>query len=398
MNHTYLAIYSIARQREVGKPRRGFLRDIAANEAAPAPVQIGVVAENIAPIEAGNEWLMIAPYGDHPHSAGLQKFHRANAEKMVAEFNSVAGRMARLFRGLPVYAGHPDVDPENYPDDRRLGKVTALEAREDGLYGKVSWNKLGQENLEEGYRPYPSPAWRAPKRNDGSLDPQELISIGLTNTPNILGSRPWTNSESQTQQPATEPPANNTMPPWLIELLGLSADATEEQVKSALTAKLSAANNMDEEKQREMEQAMNTATARITELEGQLTAANTANTAALELLRNTLLDAAINDGRITAADRPAHETAFKTDFTVAANALKALKPKLNTQGIEIAGTRVAINTAQERQRIISDAVAEHQAKHQCSYEVAYNAVKKDAKYKAVFDAMNKPKHQQEAAK
>jgi hypothetical protein len=344
------------------------------------------IAGNVAPIEQGNEWLQISPFGEFPHPDGLQKFQRANAEKMVAEFNSLAGRMARLFRGLPVFAGHPDVDPESYPDDRRLGKITALEVRDDGLYGKVQWNNLGEENLREGYRPFPSPAWRAPRRTDGTIDPVELISVGLTNSPNIRGVQPWTNEDNKTK-------TTSNMPPWLLELLGLPADATEEQIRSAVTAKLSAANNAGEmeQKKKEAETAAQNAQTRITELEGKFTTANAATKAAQNAHAKTLLDAAVADGRITAAERATHETAFNSDFGAASTALATLKPKLNTKEIEIAGTRVEISNAEARKRVIDEAVSAHMAKHNCDFNIAWNAVKNDPRYAQVFAAMRQPK-------
>ena len=116
---------------------------------------------------------------------------------MVKGFNSTLAKIGRFFRGLPVYVGHPDGDPVRWPDEKRLGGVSALEAREDGLYCKVAWNSAGRENRAEGYYVYPSGAWYYNEEQalaTGIILPESLGSVGLTNNPNIGGVTPWTNS------------------------------------------------------------------------------------------------------------------------------------------------------------------------------------------------------------
>jgi hypothetical protein len=150
----------------------------------------GIGATNERAID-NSPWLQICPWGEFDNQVGLQRVARDQGETMVTAFNSLLGRMGRLFRGVPVFVGHPDVDPNKYPDKRRYGKITAMEAREDGLYSKVAWNDLGQQNLKEGYYLYPSPVWVLKRRPGGIVEPCELISVGLTNFPNIQKVQPW---------------------------------------------------------------------------------------------------------------------------------------------------------------------------------------------------------------
>jgi len=56
------------------------------------------------------EWVRLATYGTHPHAKGRQQFTRQAAQEMVRYFNSLRGRLARRFGGIPIYIGHPD-DP-----------------------------------------------------------------------------------------------------------------------------------------------------------------------------------------------------------------------------------------------------------------------------------------------
>ena len=146
--------------------------------------------------ETADGWFKISPYGTfrgkvpgRPQTVALE-----NAKAMEGELNSVVGILGRAFRGVPIYHGHPDVDPEIWPDDRRIGKITKLEARANGLWGLAEWNSIGQANKVEGWWIYPSPRWDAPAGKT-SFAPDRLISIGLTNTPRIVESEPEATDE-----------------------------------------------------------------------------------------------------------------------------------------------------------------------------------------------------------
>ena len=115
---------------------------------------------------SGNEWEFLAPWGDHPNQLGLQRLTPASGRAMASALNAKRQNEGANFRGAPIYAGHPDLDPKNYPDDRRIGRVDALDGRADGLYALISWNDLGEQNRQQGY-------W-------------------ITNNPVITGVRPWT--------------------------------------------------------------------------------------------------------------------------------------------------------------------------------------------------------------
>lgn len=73
-------------------------------------------------------WFKVSPYGVFPGKTPgrMQNFHKAEATQMETHFNSWRSKMGRMFRGQPIYAGHPDVDRGMWPDERRLGKVELL--------------------------------------------------------------------------------------------------------------------------------------------------------------------------------------------------------------------------------------------------------------------------------
>jgi hypothetical protein len=164
--------------------------------SAPDRLKPGLQTETLAP-QLQNEfsllqpdWLQISPFGDFPHARGLQRVDRAAAERMVAQFNSFRGRLGRLFGGVPFYIGHPDVPNGSEIADRKAyGWVDQLEAREDGLYGRVKWSDAGLDLLKNAHFKYLSPYWEAREiemQNGRRVyQPMALVSVGLTNQPNI---------------------------------------------------------------------------------------------------------------------------------------------------------------------------------------------------------------------
>lgn len=115
--------------------RGGYGREAIANDAREAAVA-NALSETEPMEESSDGWFKVSPYGVfRGKTPGRpQHFTEDAAQRMVAEFNSLRGKLGRMFRGIPIYAGHPDVDPTIWTDDRRLGKATQLEARADGLW------------------------------------------------------------------------------------------------------------------------------------------------------------------------------------------------------------------------------------------------------------------------
>ena len=136
------------------------------------------------------EWVQLSPFGEFPHSRGLQRVDRAAADAMVAQFNSFRGRLGRLFGGVPFYVGHPDLPSSSDLVDRKAyGWIMEVEAREDGFFGRVKWSDAGMELLRNAHFKYLSPFWEAreiaSENGRRIYRPVALLSAGLTNQPNI---------------------------------------------------------------------------------------------------------------------------------------------------------------------------------------------------------------------
>lgn len=323
------------------------------------------------------EWLQISPYGDYPNKVGLQRIQKPDAEAMVTAFNSLRGKVSRAFMGLPIYVGHPDVQPDKYPDKRRYGKITDLEARADGFYGKVAMNSLGKAALEEGHFQFNSPTWLL-KREKSFVRPVELISVGLTNTPQIPGD-PWAKNETE---------SNNMK--WLIDLLvskGLmKADEGEDQLKTAVNSLLALPARVTE-----LDSKLTLATNETTRLTGEVATFQT-NVTNLTTERDNLiaarnklaLDVAVNDGCIKEADRVAWNTKLTENFETNHAELRKQKAVSTKSKLGGAGDRKGESAESDNKIVaINTAVRKYGTEHNLNlatnegYNAAFAAVRKE---------------------
>jgi hypothetical protein len=325
----------------------------------------GNAAENPPITEETDGWLRLAPYGQIPYwkqegedwKKYTQIFAQPQAEAMAAAFNALAARKGASFKGLPIYNGHPDADPERWPDERRYGGVMGVQARHDGLYVRAAWNALGEENRKEGYLVYPSPSWVydvKTARQTGNIVPNELRSVGLTNSPRIQDSIPWVNSDDpgapdddgDSQFDSNNPPAPAMLDhrKMLTGLLGLNEGASDDEIQAAhakhmdvldAKTKLDTAHTALQKAHEKLQKASEGHAAALAALEGKASAANAALDAMRKTAAGALLDCAVNAGRVSAAERPELETAFASNFDAAASRLAGKKPALNTRSLHL---------------------------------------------------------------
>lgn len=113
----------------------------------------------------------------------------------------------------------------------------SLEWRDDGLYGAVTWTERARAMIEGGEYRYLSPVFPYDAETGAVLD---LLHLALTNTPAIdegipqlAAARLAAGAEPQ-DPPHQEDDAVKRE--QLIALLGLAADATDEQIETGLAA------------------------------------------------------------------------------------------------------------------------------------------------------------------
>lgn len=360
-------------------------------------------------------WFKCSNYGTFPGSkpGRMQHFGKPEAERMVAEFNSLRGKLGRMFRGLPIFIGHPDVNRTVWPDERRLGKVVEMQARADGFWNKGEWNALGRENIENGYWVYPSPRWDAPEGH-AEFRPDRLLSVGLTNMPRIKTSDPIANAADADEKKTTDLEeqaagaekisTNETTETkdmdrkLLIEKLGLPAEATDEEILAKLDEVLQANTDADTAEKAKLDAAA--ATTEPPEPSAEEAAAEKAAEEALKKARegeaNARVDLAIAEGKITLAERPMwlgrmHGERREEEM----NALGALTPKLNTTRLSLAAAKTEVGDEHKRREAVANAVAKVMEEKNCSYSQAYATVRQNPAMKATFEAMKEPGREEE---
>lgn len=337
-------------------------------------------------------WFKASPYGVFPGKTPgrMQHFGLPEAQRMEENFNSWRGKLGRMFRGAPIFIGHPDVDRDAWPDERRLGKITELQARPDGLWARSEWNALGRENVENGYWIYPSTRWDGPP-NQSQFRPDRLLSIGLTNMPRITTSEPIANSKDADGDDAVDTNSQQTTDTdtmdrkLLIEMLGLPPEATDEEIKAKLEAVLKENAEFANAEKAKLDAEGAKATAEADKLKAE----DEVKAARMETA-NALVNLAVAEGRIVLADRDAWLPRLTGENRESeANALGALKAQFNTSKLNLEQARQEVGDESQRRETIHNAVSELQGKGM-SYGDAYAAVRKDPKYQTVFAAMREP--------
>ena len=152
----------------------------------------------------------------------------------------------------------------------------------------------------------------------------------------------------------------------------------------------------------QLEAAVNEALTKITEVRGtaineqsqlielqtKLTESETAFTNERTERIKEKLDIAINEGRITKAEREGFETQLKQDFTGTLDILGKRGIALNTKPVDLSRSKEDHTSDRSVQQAILTAVNERQAADKCDYPTAYARVQKNEKYKPLFLALN----------
>ena len=117
----------------------------------------------------------------------------------------------------------------------------SLEYRDDGLYGRVSWTAPARQAIDADQYRYLSPVFPYDAETGEVLD---LLHVALTNTPAIdtavttLAAARMAAARSATPAdlPSQDPQEDYMKRDQLIQVLGLAAAATDEQIEQALAA------------------------------------------------------------------------------------------------------------------------------------------------------------------
>lgn len=279
------------------------------------------LANDLGPtFEMREDGSLFIPYGDFGHRLGRQRVDATAAQRMGGAMGGAMGTaVGRLMaaigrpRRFPIYIGHPDVPGRGaeFPDKAAYGWGTAIVAENDGMRILVKWTAEGERLIRDGHFAYHSPYWEAEEdRQAGVVRPVRMISVGLTNNPNIPVP-PLANDdqgeEAEEAEEATEEDSTNgsetdpddTMKKELAALLGKDETTADEDllamVKTLMENQKPAEGAASEEEPAKTDEA---------EEDPEMKAAE--NDALVQVRRERVgaaVDALCLAGRVTVADR-----------------------------------------------------------------------------------------------
>jgi hypothetical protein len=146
--------------------------------------------------DSAAKWRRLVAFGQYAHPKGMQVVSRESAYAMIDYFNSLRGKLMRKFLGLPIYIGHPDDHECVGTRDRTVyGRIEDLKIEGDALWALLRWTKLGKKLFSGGFLRHLSPRWMMRKIGDRIFQPMRLISIGMTNHPNLCDKSGFTAAE-----------------------------------------------------------------------------------------------------------------------------------------------------------------------------------------------------------
>ena len=166
--------------------------------------------------EDGKTRVMISPYGEFTLNDGSKQ----NGTVQHCTRENLAGLVERWQGEKKKILVDVDHRSELTDDTQAAGWITGLTLDDEGLWGEVEWTPKGLELVKGKEYRFTSPAWTL----DGGGNPQTLVSVALTNKPNTPV-KPVLNSQTNKGKPEMDK---------LKEILGLGAEATEDEVLAAV--------------------------------------------------------------------------------------------------------------------------------------------------------------------
>lgn len=380
----------------------------------------------VSAINAGaSSWVQIAPYGSFPtrDKKYVQVFTPEAAQDIKEWFDSFGRKLSRVLgiaSAVPVYLGHPDFAPEQWPERVKLGEVSALEVRADGLWALIAWNETGDKTIIDGVHKFPSSAWDCEQSEGNTIVPNLLWSVGMWRTPNIKGVAPVLSINADfSESPEHEPNPENDMKitEKLLSLLVaagiLKPEAKEDELPAAIESLLAENSSLKDDAATARADATKAATDKAAaetakaeaernaaESETQINAAReTAETSLANVIRErdtlkgsyiiTVLNAALESGRITKADEEKTRTALNADFEKERTRLEGIqKTAFSSAPLNIGKARESITTINAANASVYAWVETHMAEKKCDYPTAFNASKSEPELKGAWELIN----------
>jgi hypothetical protein len=210
------------------------------------------IIEGRCTIPYGN-WPITIVNRDKKPERVIQRLNKPVAERLVAAWTSLRGRVAALVGNGAVYLGHPDYRPAGAANSaandesawKRYGKILNLIAGDDALVIETDLTDEAKALCAANAAIAPSPHWglaRTQEKDAAGLsicEPAVLWTLGLVTRPNIAGAAVNSADANAAIGAATEPPpAGPAASPSLAEIA-----AANERALATIAAELADAQN-----------------------------------------------------------------------------------------------------------------------------------------------------------
>lgn len=314
----------------------------------PSHITLALHATTVLPMGDVPEWVHLLPAGENGRVATKDK----RGPYVVQSAARVIENSFALNDRLPIDENHAtDLAAPRGEAAPARGWIVEMQAREDGIWGRVEWTNAGRELIaDRAYRGI-SPVIYHDKQNTV----HSIARASLVNDPNLRGLK----ALHQQQQKQQEQSDMDEFLKKLAEALGLSDAATEEEILAAIKTKADAAPEADLA-------ALNAAQTQFAETVLALQQTVTAQAAEIDALKaaDTLaksanvVDAAIAEGRVGVKPlRDLYVSMHQKDPEGVERMIGAL-PKISGEILNLTpktdpATEKSLNAAQ---RIVADAL------------------------------------------
>ena len=321
-------------------------------------------------------WFQVVPRGEWPHTgeSGKQRLQVIDDAALDAMVNSFKPKVL-------VDQEHFSYDSEK--SSEAFGWIAEVQKRADGLYGRIEWTDLGTTAIANKRYRFASPVWlpRDVQSLEGNkVRPTRLDSVGLTNTPNMVGILPLTNREEFRRTVAADSNHNQNQAPMknIAALLGLTAEASEDSILTAVNAlknRASSAETKVPELSTENGAMKNRiATQDAEAIEAEFDARNV-DEAKRTKLKPVLAAMKNREERVSFLDEVIGEPG--AEEAAPAVTTQTGKPVLNRSGAGTPkpGKGAAAPNEQELAQKMNAEVQEYKLANRCSFDQAFNAVR-----------------------
>lgn len=125
------------------------------------------------------EWIHVLPAGTFSGDDGRGPYHTPDPQKLIESSLLTRGRP------LPIDYDHGTILKAG--SSAAAGWITALQARADGIWGKVEWTDAGRKAVESREYRFLFPVFQLNKdeKEKGGGTIVRILGAGLTNVPNL---------------------------------------------------------------------------------------------------------------------------------------------------------------------------------------------------------------------